>query len=154
MSKLGCSSRLVVILGIVLLALFLTSFVMGPLGSKLFQYSSAQGTAGQQTPRCASIGTNVPRGRVQDHQYPHLIMDHHYFALRVILLRHQENEDDTGQAAKLCRGGCRRHLQYHRGRRRPQERPHLFSNRHHHIFIRGNQRSAGTGSALGHLGPG
>ena len=36
MSKLGCSSRLVVILGIVLLALFLTSFVMGPLGSRLF----------------------------------------------------------------------------------------------------------------------
>ena len=36
MSKLGCSSRLMVILGIVLLALFLTSFVMGPLGSKLF----------------------------------------------------------------------------------------------------------------------
>ena len=36
MSKLGCSSRLVVILGIVLVALFLTSFVMGPLGSKFF----------------------------------------------------------------------------------------------------------------------
>ena len=36
MSKLGCSSRLVVILGIVLIALFLASFVMGPLGSKLF----------------------------------------------------------------------------------------------------------------------
>ncbi len=36
MSKLGCSSRLVVILGIVLLALFLASFVMGPLGSKFF----------------------------------------------------------------------------------------------------------------------
>jgi F-type H+-transporting ATPase subunit a len=35
-SKLGCSSRLVVILGIVLLALFLASFVMGPLGSKFF----------------------------------------------------------------------------------------------------------------------
>jgi F-type H+-transporting ATPase subunit a len=35
-SKLGCSSRLVVILGIVLLALFLTSFVMGPLGVKFF----------------------------------------------------------------------------------------------------------------------
>lgn len=36
MSKLGCSSRLVVILGIVILALFLASFVMGTLGSKLF----------------------------------------------------------------------------------------------------------------------
>ncbi len=36
MSKLGCSSRLMVILGIVLLALFLASFVMGPLGSKFF----------------------------------------------------------------------------------------------------------------------
>ncbi len=36
MSKLGCSSRLVVILGIVLIALFLASFVMGPLGSKFF----------------------------------------------------------------------------------------------------------------------
>jgi F-type H+-transporting ATPase subunit a len=35
-SKLGCSSRLMLILGIVLLALFLTSFVMGPLGSKFF----------------------------------------------------------------------------------------------------------------------
>ena len=39
MSKLGCSSRLVVILGIVLVALFLTSFVMGPLGSKFFNIS-------------------------------------------------------------------------------------------------------------------
>ncbi len=36
MSKLGCSSRLMVILGIIVLALFLTSFVMGPLGSKFF----------------------------------------------------------------------------------------------------------------------
>ncbi len=36
MSKLGCSSRLMVILGIILLALFLTSFAMGPLGSKFF----------------------------------------------------------------------------------------------------------------------
>ena len=36
MSKLGCSSRLVVILGIVVLALFLASFVAGPLGSKFF----------------------------------------------------------------------------------------------------------------------
>jgi F-type H+-transporting ATPase subunit a len=36
LSKLGCSSRLVVILGIVLLALFLSSFIVGPLGSKLF----------------------------------------------------------------------------------------------------------------------
>jgi len=35
-SKLGCSSRLMVILGIILLALFLTSFAMGPLGSKFF----------------------------------------------------------------------------------------------------------------------
>jgi F-type H+-transporting ATPase subunit a len=35
-SKLGCSSRLVVILGIVILALFLASFVLGPLGSKFF----------------------------------------------------------------------------------------------------------------------
>jgi len=35
-SKLGCSSRLMVILGINLLALFLTSFAMGPLGSKFF----------------------------------------------------------------------------------------------------------------------
>jgi len=38
-SKLGCSSRLVVILGIVLVALFLASFVMGPLGSKFFNVS-------------------------------------------------------------------------------------------------------------------
>ena len=36
MSKLGCSSRLVVIVGIVVLSLFLASFVMGPMGSKLF----------------------------------------------------------------------------------------------------------------------
>ena len=36
MSKPGCSSRLMVILGIIVLALFLTSFVMGPLGSKFF----------------------------------------------------------------------------------------------------------------------
>ena len=37
MSKLGCSSRLVVILGIICLALLLTSFIMGPLGSALFK---------------------------------------------------------------------------------------------------------------------
>ena len=42
MSKLGCSSRLMVILGIVLLALLLTSFVMGPLGSKFFNISVPQ----------------------------------------------------------------------------------------------------------------
>jgi F-type H+-transporting ATPase subunit a len=36
MGKLGCSSRLVVILLIVFLALLVTSFIMGPLGSKLF----------------------------------------------------------------------------------------------------------------------
>jgi len=35
-SKLGCSSRLGVILGIVLVALFLASLITGPLGSKLF----------------------------------------------------------------------------------------------------------------------
>ncbi len=35
MGKLGCSSRLGVILGIIVLALFLTAFVIGPLGSKL-----------------------------------------------------------------------------------------------------------------------
>jgi len=34
-NKLGCSSRLMVILGIFFLALFLTGFVLGPLGSKL-----------------------------------------------------------------------------------------------------------------------
>lgn len=36
MSKLGCSSRLVVILGIVLVALALASFTFGPIGAKLF----------------------------------------------------------------------------------------------------------------------
>jgi len=41
-SKLGCSSRLMVILAIVLLALLLTSFVMGPLGSKFFNISVPQ----------------------------------------------------------------------------------------------------------------
>lgn len=35
MSKLGCSSRLVVILGIFILALLLAGFVLGPIGSKL-----------------------------------------------------------------------------------------------------------------------
>jgi F-type H+-transporting ATPase subunit a len=41
-SKLGCSSRLVVILGIIVLALFLASFVTGPLGSKLFNLQVPQ----------------------------------------------------------------------------------------------------------------
>jgi F-type H+-transporting ATPase subunit a len=36
-SKLGCSSRLVVILCIVFVALILTSFAMGPIGSSLFK---------------------------------------------------------------------------------------------------------------------
>ncbi|MCX6007433.1 MAG: F0F1 ATP synthase subunit A, partial [Chloroflexi bacterium] len=39
MSKLGCSSRLGIILIIVLVALLLTSFIAGPLGSKLFKIS-------------------------------------------------------------------------------------------------------------------
>ncbi len=39
MSKLGCSSRLGIILIIVLVALLLTSFITGPLGSKLFKIS-------------------------------------------------------------------------------------------------------------------
>jgi F-type H+-transporting ATPase subunit a len=38
-SKLGCSSRLGIILTIVLVALLLTSFIAGPLGSKLFKIS-------------------------------------------------------------------------------------------------------------------
>lgn len=37
MSKLGCSSRLVVILCIVFAALILTSFALGPIGSSLFK---------------------------------------------------------------------------------------------------------------------
>lgn len=42
MSKLGCSSRLVVILCILFLALFLSAFVLGPLGSKLLNIQVPQ----------------------------------------------------------------------------------------------------------------
>lgn len=42
MSKLGCSTRLAVILGIVLVALTLTSFTFGPIGAKLFGVETPQ----------------------------------------------------------------------------------------------------------------
>ena len=37
MSKLGCSTRMVVILGIIFIALLLTSFIIGPIGASLFK---------------------------------------------------------------------------------------------------------------------